>query len=199
MRTTFLWELYMGLLYPLLYPGYVMIIPMYNVHRYFSLKNLGKKTAHYTQQNTVIQCPASLPYPEVRGQGWMFHSFPLCGCYKSCYYEYVYKLLCGHMFSFILDMYMKTISGRSFILFQVSPGPQLPLTEAKFQVSVAKRWGVGEKGSLLILSFKWWDRGSTLSSVLILGPQSPLSWLVKGWNLTRRSKPRRLSFLPPSP
>ena len=34
---------YMGLLYPLLYPWYVIIIPMYNAHPYFSLINLGKK------------------------------------------------------------------------------------------------------------------------------------------------------------
>ena len=35
----------------LLYPQYVIIIPMYNVHPYFSLKNLSKKNAHYTWQN----------------------------------------------------------------------------------------------------------------------------------------------------
>ena len=39
----FLCTLYMGLLYPLLYPWYVIITPMYNVHPYFSLKNLSKK------------------------------------------------------------------------------------------------------------------------------------------------------------
>ena len=32
-----------GRLCPLLYPWYVIITPMYNVHPYFSLKNLGKK------------------------------------------------------------------------------------------------------------------------------------------------------------
>ena len=35
--------LYMGLLYP----WDIIIIPMYNVHPYFSLKNLGKKYALY--------------------------------------------------------------------------------------------------------------------------------------------------------
>ena len=34
----------------LLYPWYVIIIPMFNAHPYFSLKNLGKN-AHYTLQN----------------------------------------------------------------------------------------------------------------------------------------------------
>ena len=29
-----------------------LVLPMYNVHPYFSLKNLGKST-HYTQQNTM--------------------------------------------------------------------------------------------------------------------------------------------------
>ena len=28
-------------------------LPMYNAHPYFSLKNLGRKTVHYTRQNTV--------------------------------------------------------------------------------------------------------------------------------------------------
>ena len=40
--THILCALYTGL-YPLLNPWYVIIIPMYNVHPYFSLKNLGKK------------------------------------------------------------------------------------------------------------------------------------------------------------
>ena len=35
------------------YYTHYIIISMYNVHPYFSLKNLGKKV-HYTQQNTVI-------------------------------------------------------------------------------------------------------------------------------------------------
>ena len=40
---TLLYFLYTGLLYPLLYPWYVIIIPMYNAQSYLSLKNLGKK------------------------------------------------------------------------------------------------------------------------------------------------------------
>ena len=28
---------------------------MYNVHTYFSLKNLSKKSTHYTQQNMVLE------------------------------------------------------------------------------------------------------------------------------------------------
>ena len=28
-------------------------LPMYNVHPYFPLKNLGKKSVHYTQRHTV--------------------------------------------------------------------------------------------------------------------------------------------------
>ena len=43
MHTYILCTLYMGLLYPLLYPWYVTIILMYNVHPCFSLRNLGKK------------------------------------------------------------------------------------------------------------------------------------------------------------
>ena len=35
----FLWALYMGLLYP----WYVIMVPMSNVHLYFSLKNLDKR------------------------------------------------------------------------------------------------------------------------------------------------------------
>ena len=31
-----------------------LVLPMYNAHLYFPLKNLGKKSAHYTQQNTVV-------------------------------------------------------------------------------------------------------------------------------------------------
>ena len=38
----FLCALYMGLLYPLLYPWYVIIIPMHSAHPYFPLKDLGK-------------------------------------------------------------------------------------------------------------------------------------------------------------
>ena len=38
---------------PLLCPWYVIIIPIYNVQPYISLKNVGKKNAYYTQQNTV--------------------------------------------------------------------------------------------------------------------------------------------------
>ena len=30
-----------------------LVLPMHNAHPYFSLKNLGKKSAHYTQQNTA--------------------------------------------------------------------------------------------------------------------------------------------------
>ena len=29
------------------------VLPMYNVHPYFSVKNLGKKSVQYTWQNTV--------------------------------------------------------------------------------------------------------------------------------------------------
>ena len=29
------------------------ILPVYNVHPYFSLKNVGKKSVHYTWRNTV--------------------------------------------------------------------------------------------------------------------------------------------------
>ena len=43
----FLWALHTGLLSLC----YVILMPMFNVHPYFSLKNLGKKV-HYTQQNT---------------------------------------------------------------------------------------------------------------------------------------------------
>ena len=32
----------------LIYPWYVIIVPVYNAHPYFSLKNLGKKCALYT-------------------------------------------------------------------------------------------------------------------------------------------------------
>ena len=31
------------------------MISLYNVHPYFSLKNLGKKGTHYTQQNMVVR------------------------------------------------------------------------------------------------------------------------------------------------
>ena len=31
-----------------------LVLRMYNVHPYFSLRNLGKKSVCYTQQNTVI-------------------------------------------------------------------------------------------------------------------------------------------------
>lgn len=31
-----------------------LVLPMYNVHPYLSLKKSGKKSAHYTQQNTVL-------------------------------------------------------------------------------------------------------------------------------------------------
>ena len=30
-----------------------IVLPMYNVHPYFSLKNLGKESTNYTGQNTV--------------------------------------------------------------------------------------------------------------------------------------------------
>ena len=30
-----------------------LILPLYNVHPYLFLKNLGKKSTHYTQQNMV--------------------------------------------------------------------------------------------------------------------------------------------------
>ena len=30
-----------------------LMLPMHNAHPYLSLKNLGKKSAHYTQQNMV--------------------------------------------------------------------------------------------------------------------------------------------------
>ena len=30
-----------------------LVLPMYNAHPYFSLKNLGKKSAGYAQQNIV--------------------------------------------------------------------------------------------------------------------------------------------------
>ena len=30
-----------------------LVLPMYNMHPYFSLTNLGKKMLHYTQQNMV--------------------------------------------------------------------------------------------------------------------------------------------------
>ena len=29
-------------------------LPMYKAHPYFSLKNLGKNSMHYTRQNTVL-------------------------------------------------------------------------------------------------------------------------------------------------
>ena len=29
------------------------VLPIYNAHHYFSLKNLGKKSVHYTRQNFV--------------------------------------------------------------------------------------------------------------------------------------------------
>ena len=47
--TYILCALYTGLLCP----WYVIIIPIYNVQPYISLKNVGKKNAYYTQQNTV--------------------------------------------------------------------------------------------------------------------------------------------------
>lgn len=31
-----------------------LVLPVYNVCSYFSLKNLDKKSAHYTQQNMVL-------------------------------------------------------------------------------------------------------------------------------------------------
>ena len=31
-----------------------LVLPMYNARPDFSLKNLGKKSAHYTQQNTIL-------------------------------------------------------------------------------------------------------------------------------------------------
>ena len=43
MHTHILCAFYTGLSCPLLYLWYVIIIPMYNVHPYFPLKNLGKK------------------------------------------------------------------------------------------------------------------------------------------------------------
>ena len=36
-----------------IYTDTELVLPMYNMHPYFSLKNLGKKNAHYTWQNTV--------------------------------------------------------------------------------------------------------------------------------------------------
>ena len=32
-----------------------LVLPMYNVHPYVSLKNLGKKNEHYTRQTTVTR------------------------------------------------------------------------------------------------------------------------------------------------
>ena len=37
----------------ILYPWYVIIIPMYNAHAYFSLKNLGKKYALYMAKHSI--------------------------------------------------------------------------------------------------------------------------------------------------
>ena len=31
-----------------------LVLPMYNAHPYLSLKNLGKNSAYYTQQNMVL-------------------------------------------------------------------------------------------------------------------------------------------------
>ena len=32
----------------------VLVLPVYNVHPYFSPQKFGQKSAHYTQKNTVI-------------------------------------------------------------------------------------------------------------------------------------------------
>ena len=45
--------IYWTVLYPLLSSWYVIIMPMYIVHSYFSLKSLGKKHMHCTWQNMV--------------------------------------------------------------------------------------------------------------------------------------------------
>ena len=37
-----------------------LVLLMYIAHPYFSLKNLGKKTVHYTWQNTVGPCGLKL-------------------------------------------------------------------------------------------------------------------------------------------
>ena len=42
-----------GIIVPLLYPWYVIFIPMYNMHTYFSLK-IWAKSVHYTWQNMVV-------------------------------------------------------------------------------------------------------------------------------------------------
>ena len=52
-----------------------LILPMYNAHLYFSLKTLGKKSAHYTWQNTVyvyIQCS-----PLENAQSFVVYKWPL--------------------------------------------------------------------------------------------------------------------------
>lgn len=74
----FLCTLHMGLLCPLLHPWYVIIIPMCNVHPYFSLKSLGKEVHVKHGKNTVSLFPrpasqtaAPLPRQPPLATPWM--------------------------------------------------------------------------------------------------------------------------------
>ena len=39
-----------------------LVLPTYNTHPNFSLKNLGKKRVHYTQKN-MVPCEQGIPLP----------------------------------------------------------------------------------------------------------------------------------------
>ena len=58
--STVLCALYTGLLYPLLYPRYVITIPTYNAHSYFALKKLGKNVHIVHGKIRVIILPSSI-------------------------------------------------------------------------------------------------------------------------------------------
>ena len=57
-----------------------LVLPMYNAHPYFSLKNSGKKSAHYMQQNTVrVFCSYLSPSATGREEVDVNFSGPYCG------------------------------------------------------------------------------------------------------------------------
>ena len=76
---TFLCALYVELLCPLIYLWYATIIPMYNVHPYFSLQKFGQQIVHYTWQNMARE---NVPLNIVSEDS-----------YTSAYTKYIYNEL----------------------------------------------------------------------------------------------------------